>query len=127
MLSSYMVEAEKPNQATEQEATVKETAKYSIKDAEPVDDNMILKVTNFDQPSTRYYYTPYPVDTNVLIYGEVIAVDKNNRYHLTNGDCVLYNGSVVYQTIEDGDKYVVVPVEGVMLIWRCRAKQKRTN
>jgi len=122
-----MTEEEKVNQATEQEVTVKESAKYSIKDAESVAGNMILKVTNFDQPSTRYYYTPYPVDTNVLIYGEVIAVDKNNKYHLTSGDCVLYNGSVVHQTIEDGDKYVVVPVEGVILIWRCRTKQKRTN
>jgi len=122
-----MAEEEKVNQVTEQEVAVKETAKYSIKEAEPVAGSMIIKVANFDQPSTRYYYTPYPVDTDVLIYGEVIVVDKNNKYHLTSGDCVLYKGPVVYQTIEDGDKYVVVPVEGVMLIWRCRTKQKRTN
>jgi hypothetical protein len=109
-------------QTVEQENEVKEASRYSLKEAEPVAGNMILKVTNFDQPSTRYYYSPYPVDTNVLVYGEIVAVEQDNEYHLTKGDRVLCNASVIYQSIEDGDKYVVVPINGVMLIWRSKSK-----
>jgi co-chaperonin GroES (HSP10) len=109
-------------QVTEQEVAVKEASQYSIKNAEPVAGNIILRVTNFDQPSTRYYYTPYPVETNVLLYGEIVAAEQDNKYHLTKGDRVLYNGSIVHQSLEDGDKYVVVPINGVMLIWRSKSK-----
>jgi co-chaperonin GroES (HSP10) len=92
--------------------------RYSLKDAEPLSGNIIIKVTNFDQPSTRYYYTPYPADTNVVIYGEVIAADPNNDFNIKPGDHVLYNGSVIYQSIEEGSKYVVGPARNVLLIWR---------
>ncbi len=109
-------------QVTEAEAAVKETLNYSLKNAEPVAGNMILKVTNFDHPSTRYYYTSYPVDTSVLVYGEVVAADQKNEYHLKSGDHVLCNASIAYQSIEDGDKYVVVPISGIMLIWRTQSK-----
>jgi co-chaperonin GroES (HSP10) len=97
-----------------------ETPRYSLKDAEPLSGNIIVKVTNFDQPSTRYYYTPYPTDTNVIIYGEVIAADPNNDFEIKPGDHVLYNGSIIYQSIEDGSKYVVGPAHNVLLIWRSR-------
>jgi len=113
-----MSKEKKVEQVTEAEATVKETLRYSLKNAEPVAGNMILKVTNFDHHSTRYYYTPYPVDTNVLFYGEVVAADQDNEYHLKSGDHVLCNVPIVYQSIEDGDKYVVVPITGILLIWR---------
>jgi hypothetical protein len=98
-----------------------ETQKYSLKDAEPLSGNMIIKVTNFDQPSTRYYYTPYPVDTSVLIYGEVISIEPKNEFRIEPGDRVLYNGSVVYQSIEEGAKYVVGPVKNVLLVWRSKS------
>jgi co-chaperonin GroES (HSP10) len=97
-----------------------ETHRYRLKDAEPLADNMVIKVANFDQPSTRYYYSPYPMDTNVLVYGEVVAVDPNNEFHIKPGDRVLYNGTVVYQSIEDGFKYVVGPVRNVLLVWRSK-------
>ena len=97
-----------------------ETQKYSLKDAEPLSGNMIIKVTNFDQPSTRYYYTPYPVDANVLLYGEVVAVEPDNDFHIKPSDHVLYNGSIVYQSIEDGAKYVIGPVGNVVLVWRSK-------
>jgi hypothetical protein len=102
----------------EQSGAVSAALKYSLKDAEPVAGHMILKVTNFDQPSTRYYYTPYPVGTSVSVYGEVIAADQNNEYALKSGDRVLCNVPIVYQSLEDGDKYVVVPINGIILIWR---------
>ena len=102
-----------------------EAHKYRLKDAEPLAGNMIIKVTNFDQPSTRYYYTPYPVDTNVLIYGEVVAVETDNDFRIKPGDHVLYNGSIVHQSIEDGAKYVVGSVKNVLLVWR--SKDKRSN
>lgn len=99
---------------------ITETHRYSLKDAEPLAGNMIIKVANFDQSSTRYYYTPYPVDTNVLIYGEVVAVDPHNDRHIKPGDRVLCNGSILYQSIEDGHKYVVAPAHNVLLIWRSK-------
>lgn len=99
-------------------ASGKVVSRYSLKNAEPVKDNIVLKVTNFDQPNTRYYYTPYPVDTNVLIYGEVVSIAEDNEYRLKSGDHVLYNGPIAYQSIEDDAKYVVVPTNGIMLIWR---------
>jgi co-chaperonin GroES (HSP10) len=124
-----------PNQAAGQQkaeeilqnttASTNEAYKYRLKDAEPLADNMIIKVANFDQPSTRYYYTPYPMDANVLIYGEVVAVEPDNDFHIKPGDHVLYNGSIVYQSIEDGAKYVVGPVKNVLLVWR--SKDKRSN
>jgi hypothetical protein len=106
-----------------QETTVGITdpPRYSLKDAEPLAGNMIIKVTNFDQPSTRYYYTPYPVDTSVLIYGEVISIEPKNEFRIEPGDRVLYNGSVVYQSIEEGAKYVVGPVKNVLLVWRSKS------
>jgi co-chaperonin GroES (HSP10) len=107
-------------QSAESAETTSESTKYSLKDAEPVADNIVLKVTNFDQPSTRYYYTPYPADASLLIYGEVVAVEKNNSYRLKIGDHVLYNGSIVYQSLEDGAKYVVAPIKGILLIWRSK-------
>jgi len=107
-------------QSAESAETTSESTKYSLKDAEPVADNIVLKVTNFDQPSTRYYYTPYPADASLLIYGEVVAVEKNNPYRLKSGDRVLYNGSIVYQSLEEGDKYVVAPIKGILLIWRSK-------
>jgi co-chaperonin GroES (HSP10) len=97
-----------------------ETYKYHLKDAEPLAGNMIIKVANFDQPSTRYYYSPYPMDTNVLIYGEVVAIDPNNEFRIKPGDRVLYNGSIVHQSIEDGFKYVVGPARNVLLVWRSK-------
>ncbi len=113
-----MTDETQVKQVTESATAVNETAKYSLKNAEPVEDKMVLKVTNFDQPSTRYYYTPYPVDTNVLIYGEVVSIGNDNKYNLKSGDHVLYNGPIVYQSIEDESKYVVVPTNGIFLIWR---------
>ena len=107
-------------QSAESAETTSESTKYSLKDAEPVADNIVLKVTNFDQPSTRYYYTPYPADASLLIYGEVVAVEKNNPYRLKSGDHVLYNGHIVYQSLEDGVKYVVAPIKGILLIWRSK-------
>lgn len=107
-------------QNTESAGTTSESTKYSLKDAEPVADNIVLKVTNFDQPSTRYYYTPYPLDASVLIYGEVVAVEKNNPYRLKSGDHVLYSGPVVHQSLEDGAKYVVAQIKGILLIWRSK-------
>jgi len=99
-----------------------EAQKYSLKDAEPLSGNMIIKVANFDQSSTRYYYTPYPVDTNVFIYGEVVSIDiNNNESQIKPGDHVLYNGAIVYQSIEDGVKYVIGPVGNVVLVWRSKA------
>jgi hypothetical protein len=106
-------------------ASINETYKYRLKDAEPLAGNIIIKVANFDQPSTRYYYTPYPVDANVLLYGEVVAVDPDNEFHIKPDDRVLYNGSIIYQSIEDGAKYVVGPVKNVLLVWR--SKDKRSN
>ncbi len=97
-----------------------EASKYMLKDAEPLAGNMIIKVTSFDQPSTRYYYTPYPLDTNVSIYGEVIAIDPKNDFRIKPGDRVLYNGPVTYQSIEDGAKYVVGSVSNVLLVWRSK-------
>jgi co-chaperonin GroES (HSP10) len=117
---SQMTEA---NQNVEQQQ--QETHRYSLKDAEPLAGNMIIKVTNFDQPSTRYYYTPYPGDANVLLYGEVVAVEPDNDFHIKPGDHVLYNGSVVYQSIEESAKYVVAPVKNVLLVWR--SKDTRSN
>ncbi len=110
-----------------QDATVgiTETYRYSLKDAEPLAGNIIIKVANFDQPSTRYYYTPYPVDANVLLYGEVVAVEPDNDFHIKLGDHVLYNGPIVYQSIEDGAKYVVGPIKNVLLVWR--SKDTRSN
>ncbi len=99
---------------------INEASKYMLRDAEPISGNMIIKVTSFDQPATRYYYTPYPLDTNVPIYGEVIAIDPKNDFRIKPGDRVLYNGPVVYQSIEDGVKYVVGPVSNVLLVWRSK-------
>jgi co-chaperonin GroES (HSP10) len=104
---------------------ITETHRYSLKDAEPLAGNMIIKVSNFDQPSTRYYYTPYPVDANVLLYGEVVAVDPYNERHIKSGDHVLYNGSILYQSIENGHKYVVAPANNVLLIWRSKNVQNK--
>lgn len=102
----------------ENNVSTTETYKYRLKDAEPLAGNMVIKVTNFDQSSTRYYYSPYPMDTNVLIYGEVVAIDPNNEFRIKPGDRVLYNGCIVYQSIEDGFKYVVGPARNVLLVWR---------
>jgi len=129
------VVTDNPNQTVEQQkaeellqdttSSTNEPYKYRLKDAEPLAGNMIIKVANFDQPSTRYYYTPYPVDTNVLIYGEIVAVDPDNHFQIKPGDHVLYNGSIVYQSIEDGAKYVVGSAQNVLLVWR--SKDKRSN
>jgi co-chaperonin GroES (HSP10) len=97
---------------------ITETHRYSLKDAEPIGDNIIIKVANFDQPSTRYYYTPYPVDASILIYGEVVGVKPKNEFNIKSGDRVLYSGSIVYQSIEDGVKYVIGSAKNVLLIWR---------
>ncbi len=116
---------EEQNNITEEAATAtpnntSEANKYMLKDAEPLAGNMIIKVANFDQPTTRYYYTPYPLDTNLLIYGEVVAIDPKNDFRIKSGDRVLYNGPVVYQSIEDGAKYVVGSVSNVLLVWRSK-------
>ena len=97
---------------------ITETHRYSLKDAEPIGDNIIIKVANFDQPSTRYYYTPYPVDASILIYGEVVGIKPKNEFNIKSGDRVLYSGSIVYQSIEDGVKYVIGSAKNVLLIWR---------
>jgi len=117
-----MFEKKIVEQVTDPAAASNEASKYSLKNAEPVDGNIVLRVTNFDQPSTRYYYSPYPADTNLLVYGEVVSVAQDNKYHLTRNDHVLYNGPIVYQSLEDGEKYVVAPITGILLIWRSKSK-----